>query len=194
MHILEAGRPQSAHVEGLKAHTTKSIFQWFRSSRPSTSEEFIMYLWSILKNILFKFLTVYLLLRFYNYICFTMQEIHNTNSPWNQIYPNHSQRTCTELSLATINSICTAPPKHFKHLTQKIKRGKIITTRLGNREGWLKFKTLPGSNMLVPFPCFQHFQANKLLSPGRIISSRAMRPASACCWEHAASRTRPGQG
>lgn len=110
----------------------------------SRAEELIMYLWSILKNILFKFLTFYLRLRFYNYICFTMQEIHNTHSPFNQADPNHWHRTCTALLLATINSICMARPKHFKCLTKKIRRRKIITTRLENREGWLKFTTLPG--------------------------------------------------
>lgn len=72
----------------------------------SRAEELIMYLWSILKNILFKFLIFYLLLRFYNYICFTMQEIYNTHSPFNQADPSHWHRTCTALSIATINSIC----------------------------------------------------------------------------------------
>lgn len=42
--------------------------------------------------------------------------------------------------------------KRFKHLIQKIKRRKIITTRVENRERWLKFKTLPGSDGVVPFP------------------------------------------
>lgn len=109
-----------------------------------------------------------------------MQEIHNTKSPVNQIYPNHSHRTCTVLSQAAINSICTALPKYFRHLTQKIQRRKIITNRLENREGWLKFRMLPGSDMLVPPPSFQHFQ-DKLLSPGWIISSKGIRPAHARC-------------
>lgn len=166
-------------MENLEVHATKSVFQWLRSPSASKSEELIMYWWRILKNILFEFLTFYLLLRFYNYICITMQEIHNTNSPLNQIYPSHSHRTCTVLSLATINSMCTALPKHFKYLTQKIKRRKIITTRLEIREGWLKFKTLPGSDVVVPSLSLQHLQANKLLSPGRIFSSRRMRPVFA---------------
>lgn len=162
-HILEARRPQ---------RSTKSLLQGFRSPSASMAKELIIYLWSILKNILFKFLTLYLLQRFYNYICFTMQEIHNTHSPVNQIFPNHWHRTCAVLSLVTINSMCTALPKHFKHLTQKIKRKKIITSRLENREGWLRFTIPPGSAGLVPTFPLQFCQTNRSLSPRGIISSR----------------------
>lgn len=55
-------RPQPAHMENVQGHATKPMCQWLTSPSASMTEELVMYLWSTVKNISFKFLTLFTLM------------------------------------------------------------------------------------------------------------------------------------